>query len=593
VINFTRLPDDSKVSKLATNLNFSIKATAPNPTDQNLTTEFYLDTGAGYKKINSFTANGTAINNGKLTATSGTEYAITVNKTSLVPNSVNSFKLKAVTTDSGGLQGEKAVTLTHYNAPSVINFYNPADGQLLSDGQSVRKSNNTWEFGLKVTKTDLPQDALLETELYIGINGVYQKVNEFTVNGVLNETGKILAQNQIGYTLSFNKALYVPLYANDFKLKAVVKDSLGEQTIKEISLTHFTDILAQWSLDSIKERVAVDSGGQSNNGIIHGAALTTGIISNAFKFDGVDDYVEIPLTPSLTITTGSFSVEAWVKTTDVPLANDGIVGNYRTTTIPYWALSHLGDAAADRGKFCFGLRDEKAVAGIIKTAMPLNDGKWHHLVGVRDAAQGKMRFYVDGALVGEVVAPSGNVNSGQSIWLGETLNRYFKGSIDEVTLYSCALTAEEVLQNYQKICFLEKVKITNQYNEEATARITYGTHLSKIEFDLKKTINKLTLELDLPSSIKIARIENVYYKAEGAAEVKLENPLVSIVDGNKITIEQTLATGHYKIEMILNISEKLIVKTKAYSDELAINTNHESEEYLLHYMDLKELPNVT
>jgi hypothetical protein len=326
---------------------------------------------------------------------------------------------------------------------------------------------------------------------------------------------------------------------------------------------------------------------QSNHGVIHDATLTTGIMSNAFEFDGIDDYVEVPLTPAVTITTSSFSIEAWVKTTDVPLANDGIVGNYRTTTTPYWMLSHCGDTAADRGKFGFSVRDQNAVVANIKTAAPLNDGQWHHLVGVRDAAQNKVALYVDGALVGEAAAPSGDVNSGQSIYIGEHMNRYFQGCIDEVTLYGCALSAQEVKQNYQKIVFLENLKITNKHNEETTHLGTFGTHMNKIEFDLTKTVNKLVLGLNLPSNIKVAQIENVFKDG-----VLIESPVATIVEGNKIILEQPLAAGHYKIELLLSIDDQLIVKTEFYSDEKDINTNHESEKFKFVFSDLKSLPDV-
>ena len=236
-ISFTSLPTENKVSKGAQTLNIGIKATdADTAVNQNLTTEFYLDTGAGFKKVNSFTANGTAINNGLLTAINGTVYAITMNKTALVPINVNSFKLKAVTKDASNAQSEVTETLLHFNAPSVIEFYNPVNAQVLADGHIARKSNNTFEFGLKVSKADLAEDDTLETELYVGFNSVYQKIDEFTINGVVNTTGKYIAQNGIGYTINFNKALFVPLYANDFKIRAVVKDSLGEQWVKELCL---------------------------------------------------------------------------------------------------------------------------------------------------------------------------------------------------------------------------------------------------------------------------------------------------------------------------------------------------------------------
>jgi hypothetical protein len=457
----------------------------------------------------------------------------------------------------------------------------------LANDQRIRKSENILEFRLKVTDDDTA-DANLETEIYIGIFGSYQKITEFTVDGVQNTAGKLTAQNGTEYTITLNKGVLVPMYANEFTIKVIATDTCSEKGEKELTLVHYTDILAQWSLDSVKERIAVDSGGQSNHGVIHGATLTTGIISNALEFDGTNDYVEVPLSPALTITTSSFSIEAWVKTTDVPLANDGIVGNYRTTTTPYWMLSHCGDTAAERGKFGFSVRDQNAVVANIKTGAPLNDGQWHHLVGVRDAAQNKVALYVDGALVGEAAAPSGDVNSGQSIYIGEHMNRYFQGCIDEVTLYGCALSAQEIKQNYQKIVFLENLKITNRYNEETRHLGTFGTHMNKIEFDLTKTINKLVLELNLPSNLKVVNIESVSKDGE-----LIENPVTDIMDGNKIVLEQPLTAGHYKIEFFVFIDNQLIVKTESYSDEKDIKTNYESEEFRFDFSDLKSLPDVT
>ncbi len=272
-INFTKLPANLRVHKAATSLNFNIKATDADTTiDKNLTTEFYLDTGGGFKKITSFTANGTTYA-GVLPAINGTVYAIKINKTStLIPTNVVSFKLKAVTKDSGDAKGENVVNLSHYNtAPSItisglttdqkiskhdstfsfsltpsdsdtidenlhvelylviegketrVNNFT-AGGAEITDGNLAAKSNQTYniiidkslpadnpllpntvdkftlkavnilEFRLKV-KDDDTADANLETEIYIGIFGSYQKITEFTVDGVQNTAGKLTAQN--------------------------------------------------------------------------------------------------------------------------------------------------------------------------------------------------------------------------------------------------------------------------------------------------------------------------------------------------------------------------------------------------------------
>lgn len=193
-----------------------------------------------------------------------------------------------------------------------------------------------------------------------------------------------------------------------------------------------------------------DTSPEGNNGIINGDAVTApGIFGEALEFDGVDDFVEIPLQPSITFSEGSsFSVQAWVKTDDEPQQNDGILGNYRDSTQALWMMSISGDDAAKRGKMGFSVRDVGKVhsAGVTSPDF-LNDNEWHHLAGVRDQDAKKVRFYVDGALIDEVDDATENINSGQSVWIGEHLNRYFRGYIDEVKIWSRALSANELDQS--------------------------------------------------------------------------------------------------------------------------------------------------
>jgi len=190
-----------------------------------------------------------------------------------------------------------------------------------------------------------------------------------------------------------------------------------------------------------------DLSAQGNDGIIFGQAdLAAGKFGEAMIFDGVDDYVEVPLTDSITFTTGSsFTVQAWVNTDDSPTQNDGVVGNYKQSTQALWNINVSGDNADDRGKMGFNLRDVgKVHSAGVSSENPLNDGQWHHLAGVRDQAQKKSFYYVDGVLIGEADDETEDINSGQSIWIGEHLERYYKGLIDDVKLWNRPLSANEL-----------------------------------------------------------------------------------------------------------------------------------------------------
>jgi sialidase-1 len=184
-----------------------------------------------------------------------------------------------------------------------------------------------------------------------------------------------------------------------------------------------------------------------NDAIIHGnAELAEGKFGDAMLFDGVDDYVEVPLSDSITFTEGStFTAQVWVKTDDSPTQNDGILGNYKQGTDALWMLSVSGDDANLRGKMGFSVRDVgRANSASVRSPDFLNDNEWHHLAGVRDQATKKVRFYVDGTLIDEVDDETGDINSTQSVWIGEHLSRFYKGLIDDVKLWDRALSAADI-----------------------------------------------------------------------------------------------------------------------------------------------------
>ena len=93
----------------------------------------------------------------------------------------------------------------------------------------------------------------------------------------------------------------------------------------------------------------------------------------------------------------------------------------------------------------FSVRDKgRANSAGVRSADFLNDDKWHHLAGVRDQKEKKIRFYVDRTLIGEQTDNTQDINSGQSIWIGEHLNRYYKGFIDDVKVWNRPLSADEL-----------------------------------------------------------------------------------------------------------------------------------------------------
>jgi hypothetical protein len=84
------------------------------------------------------------------------------------------------------------------------------------------------------------------------------------------------------------------------------------------------ELLGHWALDGD----AQDSSSGGNHGINHGAELGAvgrpGRPDRSARFDGRDDFINVPSSPSLNVGTGEFSITAWVQTDE---ALDDVVGD--------------------------------------------------------------------------------------------------------------------------------------------------------------------------------------------------------------------------------------------------------------------------
>jgi hypothetical protein len=90
-----------------------------------------------------------------------------------------------------------------------------------------------------------------------------------------------------------------------------------------------------------------------------------------------------------------------------------------------------------------------------------NDGQWHHVAFVVDAAGG--RLYVDGALEGAQAwtGAAGAVTTTQELRFGDypgaTGGAFFPGEVDQVRIYDGGLTAQQVLDLYSSEASLDRI----------------------------------------------------------------------------------------------------------------------------------------
>lgn len=217
-----------------------------------------------------------------------------------------------------------------------------------------------------------------------------------------------------------------------------------------------TDYFAYWKLNEGSGATAADSAGAAH-GTLRGGVDVTGWTGqaaptayanpHALNFDGQDDYVALPFGGPFDVAGRAVTISLWVKLDELPSAISGedFAGIFDSNEDAY--VLYL-DKINNELRFKVTDADGTAERPGIPAAQ-LDTAQWHHIVGVYDGVAGKAFIYMDGVLkdTHTNAALTGNVKMGQVAALGRdgANNRYyFNGGIDDVRLYSRALSAEEI-----------------------------------------------------------------------------------------------------------------------------------------------------
>jgi hypothetical protein len=195
---------------------------------------------------------------------------------------------------------------------------------------------------------------------------------------------------------------------------------------------------------------ANDSVGGHNGTLVNGAAFAQGTVGPAFAFDGIDDYMDVPDSESLDITS-ELTIDAWM----MPLESKV----HRVIT--KWGMAGFRSYnldITDDGRVAFYTSSDGANFFFRYTAageVPV--GQWTHVAAVYKAGA-HQTIYVNGvpkdiATGGTEGPPSSLYNSTSPFRLARNFNDdptpfFYHGALDEVEIFNRALTAEEIQSIY-------------------------------------------------------------------------------------------------------------------------------------------------
>ncbi len=204
-----------------------------------------------------------------------------------------------------------------------------------------------------------------------------------------------------------------------------------------------------WSFDECSGTAVVDGSGYGNNGTMPSAPAwssnTPSGTGCSLSFDGAGNYIDLGTAINTVLPSGSSdrTVSAWVNLPSFPsggLKHIFHYGNYANNSTWGLVLYSVG------GELRMGAHEWGVGAGDFIGNVPV--GKWVHLA-ITLSGGGTKTHYIDGHIVGTLTRVPTTVPT-YSAKIGTRISpaEFFPGSIDDVRVYSQALTAAQIGKLY-------------------------------------------------------------------------------------------------------------------------------------------------
>ena len=200
------------------------------------------------------------------------------------------------------------------------------------------------------------------------------------------------------------------------------------------------NLVSEWKFDgNINDSVG------TNHGVITGGTYKTGssncMSSGCISFDGADDYVSIPFSQNMNISSGG-SILLWVKASSQN--NSYIIGQYPKTGNKSWVIT-----TASTNKMSISLsKDGINTNYSLVPVTNILDNNWH-LIGF--TLNGNiLTAYVDGVKTSSTNISGTVYSSTANLLIGATTPSigFLTGTIDDARLFNKALSDQEVKDVY-------------------------------------------------------------------------------------------------------------------------------------------------
>ncbi len=225
----------------------------------------------------------------------------------------------------------------------------------------------------------------------------------------------------------------------------------GGFDIDSLFLTYGADttgLVGWWKMDEASwngtANEVVDSSGEGNHGTASGATTSIcGKIGRCGYFDG-NDYIDLP--NDLGYSSQDLSVFVWFKHNGTPPGNYHIIMGGQELEISINVGDYLRTGLYTSSRY------------VSNHGTGLLDKDWHFIGFVYDADSATKTSYIDSTYVGEQTPIAGTLTTSFSYRrlgrFGSSATYYLNGFLDEVRIWSRALTESDILQEFLRGTYL-------------------------------------------------------------------------------------------------------------------------------------------
>ena len=192
-----------------------------------------------------------------------------------------------------------------------------------------------------------------------------------------------------------------------------------------------------------------DTSGYDNNATCLGnscpIAGVPGVFGSSVRFDGVNDFLQIPHNAEFDQIEGQdkVSIVAWVNVDDVPYGNFAMLNQYEADGDTGWEY-FITSGSVDFVNWTFN--------GYTSCSYHFYPNQWYHVAMTYDRSLGSIQFYVNGNQICNN-AFSGDIldTADEPAYVGYNPSggdEYAPGALDELSVFNRALTPDEIMTLY-------------------------------------------------------------------------------------------------------------------------------------------------